>query len=94
MKDKKEKKKKSDWGSKGSGFQAEGLENQILGDVFGFESEVATEGSSSFFLYYGNMKSTTRNMQLLCMLLCSYWLSSSDIPEILQRDNHSISLEL
>ena len=62
---------------------AEYLEDQILADVFGLESGVTTEGWSSLVLYYDHIiNSITRNTQLIYMLLCSYWLSSSDIPEI------------
>ena len=62
--------------------------------VFGLESEVTTEGSCAFFCY-DHANSMARNTQLLCMPLCSNWLSRSDIPEILPLlDNHGISLEL
>ena len=58
---------------------------------FWLQSEVTTKGSCSLFLYYDHLDSITRNTQLLC----SCWLSRSDIPEIFpERDNHSISLEL
>ena len=36
--------------------QAECLEDQILADRFGLESEVTTEGSSSLVLYYDIVK--------------------------------------
>ena len=50
---------------------------------FGLESGVTTEGWSSLVLYYDHIKSIiTRNTQLLYMLLYSYWLPTSDIPEI------------
>ena len=38
------------------GGQAECLEDQILADGFGLESEVTTEGSSSLVLYYDIVK--------------------------------------
>ena len=62
--------------------QAECLEDQILADVFGLESRVTTEGWSSLVLFYDLINSITRHTQLLYMLLCSYWLLNSDIPEI------------
>ena len=62
--------------------QKECLKDHILADVFGLESGMTTEGSSSLVLYYDHINSKIRNTQLLYMLLCSYWLSSSDIPEI------------
>ena len=45
--------------------QAECLEDQILADVFGLESGVTTEGSSSLVLYYEHISSITRNTRLL-----------------------------
>ena len=66
--------------------QAECFKDQILADVFGFESGVTTERSCSLVLYYGHINSITRNTQPLYIpgiLLCSYRLPSSDIPEIL-----------
>ena len=45
--------------------QAECLEDQILPDVFGFESGVTTEGWSSLVLYYDHINSITRSTQLL-----------------------------
>ena len=51
-------------------------------DVYGLESGVTTEGWSSLVLYYDHMNRITRNTQLLYILLCSYWLPYSDIPEI------------
>ena len=51
-------------------------------DVFGLESGVTTEGWASLVLYYDHMNSIIINTQLLCMLLCFYWLPNSDIPEI------------
>ena len=62
-------------------------------DVYGLESGVTTEGWSSLVRYYDHINRITRNTQLLYMLLCSYWLPYSDIPEIF-HDNHNISLEL
>ena len=62
--------------------QTECPEDQILVDVFGLESGVTTEGWASLVLYYDHIHSITRNTQLLYMLLCSYWLPNSDIPEI------------
>ena len=52
--------------------QAGCLEDQILADVFGLESGVTNEGWASLVLYYDHIYSTTRNTQLLYMLLCSY----------------------
>ena len=53
-------------GARAVDCQAEYLENQILADyVFGLKSEVTTEGSSSFVLYYDHINSITRNTQLL-----------------------------
>ena len=75
--------------------QAECLEDQIMADMFGLESGVTTEGLCCLVFNYDHVNGITRNRQLLYMLLCSYWLSGSDIPEIFpQHDNHSISLEL
>ena len=48
--------------------QAECLEDQILADVFGFESGVNSEGSSSLVLYYlcpHKQHTVARNTQLL-----------------------------
>ena len=72
--------------------QAECLEDQILEDVFGLESGVTTERWTSLILYYDHIiNSITRNTQLLLyMILCSYWLPNSDIPEIFH--NMTISL--
>ena len=68
----------------------------MLADVFGLESGVTTEGWRSFFLYCDHLSSIARNIQLLYTLVCSYWLSLSDVPEIFpERDgNRSISHEL
>ena len=64
--------------------QAECLEDRILQVFFGLEGGVTTAGWSSLLvLYYDDtINSITRNTQLLYMLLCSYWLPNSDIPEI------------
>ena len=62
--------------------QAECHEDQTLPDVFRLESGVITERWSSLVLYYDHINSITRSTQLLYMLLCSYWLPNSDIPEI------------
>ena len=51
-------------------------------DIFGLESGVTSEGWASLVLYYDHINSIIRHTQLLCMLLCSYWLPNSDIPEI------------
>ena len=51
-------------------------------DVFGLESGVTTEEWTSLVLYYEHINSIIRNTHLLYMLLCSYWLPTSDIPEI------------
>ena len=45
--------------------QAGFLEDQILPDVFGFESGVTTEGWSSLVLYYDHINSIPRSTQLL-----------------------------
>ena len=45
--------------------QVECLEDQILEDVFGLESGVTTDGSSSLVLYDDRINSITRNTQLL-----------------------------
>ena len=50
--------------------------------VFGLKNGVTTEGWSSLVLYYHHIISTIRNKQLLCKILCCYWLSHSDLPEI------------
>ena len=49
---------------------------------FGLESGATTEGWASLVLCYDHINSIIRNTQLLYMLLCSYWLPNSDIPEI------------
>ena len=51
-------------------------------NVFWLESGVTTEGWFSLVLYYDLTNDIIINAQLLCMLLCSYWLPNSDIPEI------------
>ena len=51
-------------------------------DVFGLESGVTIEGWTFLVLYYDHVNSIIRNTQLLYMLLFSYWLPNSDIPEI------------
>ena len=51
-------------------------------DVLGLERGVTIERWSSLVLHYDHTNSTTRNAQLLYMLLCSYWLPISDMPEI------------
>ena len=58
------------------------LKNRSWAGIFGLERGVTTERWSSLVLYYDHISSITRNKQLLCKLLCSYWLSNSDIPEI------------
>ena len=64
-------------------------------DVFRLKTGVTTDRPCSFFIYYDHANSIIRNTQPLYMLLCSYWLSRFDIPEIFpQHDNHSISLVL
>ena len=71
------------------------LQIRRLADVFGLESGVTTEGSCFLVLYFDHVNSKTRNTQLLYVLLCSYWLSRSDMPEIFpQHDNQNVSLEL
>ena len=49
---------------------------------FGLENGVTTEGWASLVFYYDHVNSIIRNTQLLYIILCSYWLPSSDIPEI------------
>ena len=49
--------------------QAECLEDQILPDVFGFESGVTTVGWSSLVLYYDHINSITRSNALYPTLL-------------------------
>ena len=81
-------------GARAVDYQTECLEDQILADVFGLESGVATEGLCSLVLYYDHVNSITRNTQLLYMLPRSYWLSKTDILEIFpQHNNHSVSFE-
>ena len=71
------------------------LKIRCLADMFGLESGVTTKESCSFFLYYDHASSVTGNTQLLYMLLCPYWLSRSDIPDIFPRhDKHDISFKL
>ena len=48
-------------------------------------SEVTTEGWTSLFFCYDHIYSIIRNMQLLDMLHCSYWLPNSGIPEIVHN---------
>ena len=62
--------------------QAQCLEDKILEKFFGLGSGVTTEGWASLVTYYHHINSITRNTQLIHKLLCSYWLSFSDIPEI------------
>ena len=63
--------------------QAECLEDKIFQMFFGLESAVTTEGWSSLVLYCDHINSIiTRNTQLLYMLLYSYWLPNSDMPDI------------
>ena len=69
-------------GARAVDCQAECLEDHILADVFRLESGVTTEGWASLVLYYDHINSIARITQLLYMLLCSYWLPNSDIPEI------------
>ena len=45
--------------------QVECLEYQILANVFGLESGMTTEGSSSFVLYYDHINSINKNTKLL-----------------------------
>ena len=67
----------------------------IDGSVFGLKYGGTIRGSCFLFLYYDRVNSITRNIQLLYILVCSYWLLGFDIPEIfLERDNYVISLEL
>ena len=46
---------------------------------------VITEGWASLVLYYDQINIIVRNTQVLYVLLCSYWLPNSDIPEIFQN---------
>ena len=58
------------------------LKTKSWADVFGLESGVTTEGPHLFFIMTTYIHSIIRNTQLLYMLLCSYWVFNSDIPEI------------
>ena len=62
--------------------QAQCLEDKILQMFFGLESGVITDRWVSLATYYDHINSIIRNTQLTYKLLCSYWLSNSDIPEI------------
>ena len=44
-------------GARAVNGQSECLEDQILANVFGFESGMDTEGSCSLVLYYGHINS-------------------------------------
>ena len=59
------------------------------------ETGVTTEGSCSFFFIMITQIVYPETRSYSYTLLCSYWLSRSDIPEIFpQHYNHSISDEL
>ena len=64
-------------------------------DGFGLEmwSDHLVRGAPPLFFYYDRIHSIFRNTQLLYMLLCSYWLPNSDIPEIFHNMT-SIALHL
>ena len=51
-------------------------------DAFGLESGVTTGEWTSLVLYYDHINSIIKNTQVLYMLICSYWLPNSNIPEI------------
>ena len=52
-------------GAKQMGGQAECLKDQILADVFGLESGLATKESCSLVLHYDHMDILTRNLKLI-----------------------------
>ena len=68
--------------------QAECLEDQILADVFEFESGVTTEGSSCLVLYYDHINSITRNTQLL--YICYFAPNGYPVP-INPRSFHNMT---
>ena len=68
--------------------QAECLEDQIMTDVFKLESEVTTDGSCSFVLYYDHVNGKTRNMQLLS--IC-YFASVDYLVPIYPRSFHNMT---